>query len=373
MERSPLDDESSVSSTVAPSGLEEAVTAMMRAGRVPGLSLAVVDRQRLRYAGGFGWADLGARVPTAPRTAYLWFSMTKIVTATAAMGLVEAGRLDLNAPVADYVDYMKGPDPDRPTVGQLLTHTAGLFNPLPLRWVHPAEDEPPPVEESLRRLMARRRAHRYPAGRTARYSNVGYLALGQVIEAVTGTPVETWLRRAVLEPVGMTRTGFTYRPGAPAAVGYVCAPRAADPLLRRILPRGVSGPRSGPCLGLRPFYVDGPAFGGLVGDVVDAARFLRLHLAEGQIDGHRVLSPDTVRTMRTIDHPGKPFHHGIGWFRRPAAGSEEWVEHFGAGAGFWNVMRLYPDRGLGVVVMANSTTAYDFDPLFSLLTKATWS
>ncbi|WP_425552504.1 serine hydrolase domain-containing protein [Kocuria aegyptia] len=352
--------------------MDEAVAAMMRAGRVPGLSLAVIDHERLLYAGGFGVADLRDRVKATPRTVYLWFSMTKMVTATAVMGLVEAGRIGLDVPAADYVDFLAGPEPGHPTVDQLLTHTAGLSNPLPLRWVHAAQDEPPSAEDMLRSLTRRRRAYRYPAGGTARYSNVGYLALGQIIEAVTGTSMETYVRQAVLEPVGMAGTGFAYPPGVPAAVGYVRAPRVADPVLRRMLPRGVAGPRTGPFLGLRPFYVDGPAYGGLVGDVVDAARFLRMHLADGQIDGRRVLSADTTRAMRVVEHPGKPFHHGIGW-SRPGPGAQEWVEHFGAGAGFWNVMRLYPDRDLGIVVMANSTTSYDFDPVFSLLARATWS
>ncbi|MFI7581475.1 serine hydrolase [Kocuria kalidii] len=372
MDSSVFDEASSRSPAASPAGLDEAVAAMMRIGRIPGVSLAVVDHERLLHAGGYGVADLGARVRATPRTAYLWFSMTKIVTATAVMRLVESGHIGLDAPAADYVDYLTGPEPGLPTVGQLLTHTAGLSNPLPLRWVHAAQDEPPPVEDMLRSLMRRRRAYRYAAGGTARYSNVGYLALGQIIEAVTGTSVETYVRQAVLEPVGMTGTGFAYQPGAPAAVGYVRAPRVADPVLRRMLPRDVAGSRTGPCLGLRPFYVDGPAYGGLVGDVVDAARFLRMHLADGQIDGRRILSADTTRAMRVIGHPGKPFHHGIGWFRRPGPGAQEWVEHFGAGAGFWNVMRLYPDRDLGIVVMTNSTTGYDFDPVFSLLTKATW-
>jgi hypothetical protein len=49
------------------------------------------------------------------------------------------------------------------------------------------------------------------------------------------------------------------------------------------------------------------------------------------------------------------------------------VEHFGTGAGFWNLMRLYPDRGRGVVIMTNSTTSYDFEPLLALLAGASWS
>ena len=119
--------------------------------------------------------------------------------------------------------------------------------------------------------------------------------------------------------------------------------------------------------------MDGPAYGGLVGHVLDAGRFLRMHLGDGQLDGHRVLAPQTARGMRTIDQPGKPFDHGTGWFRRPTTDPDRWVEHFGTGAGFWNVMRLYPDRGLGIVVMTNSTAGYDFEPLFALLAGASWS
>jgi hypothetical protein len=77
--------------------------------------------------------------------------------------------------------------------------------------------------------------------------------------------------------------------------------------------------------------------------------------------------------MRTVEHPGEPFDHGIGWFRRPSKAPGQRVEHFGASAGFWNVMRLYPDRGLGVVVLSDSTTTYDFEPLFALLADAPWS
>ena len=131
--------------------------------------------------------------------------------------------------------------------------------------------------------------------------------------------------------------------------------------------------RQGPYRALNPFYVDGPAYGGLVGDVLDASRFLRMHLCDGELDGHRILAPQTARRMRTIDQVGKPFDHGTGWFVRPTSTQQQWVEHFGTGVGFWNVMRLYPDRGIGVVVMSNSTTTYDFEPLFALLAGATWS
>ena len=355
-----------------PRGATAAITTMMRRGSVPGLSLAVVNRDRVLLAAGYGLADRSAYRPATASTSYLWFSMSKIVTATAAIRLVDEGRLDLSAPADEYVDYLRAPGRTTPNVGQLLNHTAGFGNPMPIRWVHPAGADPPDPEALLRRLLGGRRAYRHPAGQRARYSNVGYLAAGQVIAAASGVPFETYVHQSVLRPVGMEHTGVRYPDGANKATGYVKASRMVDPVLRGLLPRGVAGDRHGPYLSLNLFYVDGPAYGGLVGDVLDAGRFLRMHLRDGELDGTRVLSPASARSMRTIDQAGTPFDHGTGWFRRPTKSPGQWVEHFGAGAGFWNVMRLYPGRGLGIVVMSNSTSMYDFEPLFALLASASW-
>ena len=356
-----------------PSGTTTAVKTMMRKGGVPGVSLAVVSRNTVLLAGGWGLADRSANRSASASTAYLWFSMTKIVTATAALRLADEGRIDLDAPVGEYVDYLQAPGNRQPTVRQLLTHTAGLGNPLLIRWAHHAAAKGPEPEALLRRVIERGRAYRYPVGKSARYSNVGYLALGQVITTAARMPFEAYVEQSVLRPIGMDHTGFTYSTAADRATGYVKAPKIADPLLRRLLPHGVAGNRHGPYLALNPFYVDGPAYGGLVGDIIDAGRFLRMHLGDGEIDRHQVLDPRTARTMRNIAHPGKPFNHGTGWFRRPTKCPGSWVEHYGSGAGFWNVMRLYPDHGLGVVIMTNSTTTYDFEPVLALLAGASWS
>lgn len=353
-----------------PAGLRDAVDTLMREGHVPGLSLAVVDRDRELLAGGFGAASLGGAVPATSMTAYLWFSMSKIVTATAALRLADDGVLDLDAPLHEYVEFLRAPGQRQPTTRQLLNHTSGLRNPMPVRWVHPAGSQGQDAEALLHRLMSRRRAYRYPVGESARYSNVGYLAAGHVMSVASGEPFEGYVQRAVLDPAGMSRTGFRYRSEAVAATGYVRAPALTHPLLRAVLPNGIVGPRYDGYLSLNRFFVDGPAYGGLVGDVHDAGRFLQLHLNDGQIDGRRITTAESARAMRVLDQSGKPFDHGIGWFRRPSTRPGDWVEHFGAGAGFWNVMRLYPERGIGIVVMTNSTTTYDFEPLFALLTDA---
>jgi CubicO group peptidase (beta-lactamase class C family) len=141
------------------------------------------------------------------------------------------------------------------------------------------------------------------------------------------------------------------------------------PILRYVLPAPVLGPRHGRHVSLRPFLVDGAGYGGLVGDVVDVARLLRLHLGGGAIDGQRVLSEASTRAMRQIVARGRHFDHAIGWFRRHAHGQQDYVEHFGAGVGFWNVMRIYPTRGIGVALMSNGTSALRFGDLMTRLAE----
>lgn len=352
-------------STPLPEAAREAVITAMARSRIPGLALAVVDRDRIRHVAAFGVADLASDAPVTPTTAFMWFSMSKIVTATATMRLVDDGLLDLDAPITDYVPEARSRWVT-PRVRQLLDHTSGLGNPLPLRWVHPASGPAPDPADLSRNQLSRRRAFRRPPGESARYTNLGYLALGQVVEAASGRRFEDYVRTAVLDPAGMAGTGYRYTDG-PRAVGYVRAPAALTPLLRRMVPLGVGGARVAGRLALEPFYVDGPAYGGLVGDVLGAARFLRLHLGDGAIDGRRVLREDTARAMRAIDQPGAPFDHGLGWFRMPGPAPHPYVQHLGGGAGFRNVMRLYPRDGVGVVVMANTTGAYDTDPLLDHL------
>jgi CubicO group peptidase (beta-lactamase class C family) len=123
-------------------------------------SLATTGCYTLR---GYGFADLATYRTATPRTAYLWFSMSKIATATMAMAAAEAGQLDLDAPVREYVPgYPAGPVPIQPTVRQLLNHTAGTANPLPIRWVRRAGSPPPDPQEFLDRILARHGRPKYP-------------------------------------------------------------------------------------------------------------------------------------------------------------------------------------------------------------------
>jgi CubicO group peptidase (beta-lactamase class C family) len=354
-----------------PASLRDTVTALMARHHVPGLSLAVTDPQGLLFADDFGFRDLADHRPVTPDTRFLWFSMSKIATATAAMRLVDSGQLHLDARVDSLVPEYRSGSGTPPVIHQLMSHTAGAPNPLPLRWVLPGHRTDEDAEAFAATVLERHGRPKRPAGGPARYSNIGYLVLAQAIERVSGQRFGDFVRRAVLEPAGMSATGYD-APAADTATGYVRLPRPLGSLLRAALPAGIVGERHGDQIALRPFRVAGAGYGGLIGTAVDAARLLRLHLADGEIDGNRVLAPKTARSMRQIRTPGTPFDFGLGWFR-PAADRDAtppFVEHWGTGAGFWNAMRLYPDLGLGIVVMANTTRPYDHSALMSAVIES---
>jgi len=342
----------------------DAILRRLTEHKVPGLSVIVVQGDRVLVEDAVGLADIARRQPVTLDTVYLWFSMTKIVTATAALQLAERGRLRLDDRVADYLPEFPTPRKDWPAVEikHLLNHSSGLVNPIPVRWVHPAGKPGVDPHRFTLELLGRYSKLRFPAGSKASYSNLGYIALGEVITGAAGQRYEDYVSENILRPLGMTRTDFAYRPdmSADAATGYQSRLNPLTPLFRRMLPSGIVGGNQGRFLAFHPFCVDGPAYGGLIGSVRDAARFTVAHLNQGQLRDTSLLSPESVRQMQTITARGRKLDVGLGWFRRHSdrKSDENYVEHLGGGGGFFNMMRIYPERKLGVIVMGNATS-YD--------------
>jgi len=334
---------------------------------VPGVALVIVGPEGVRARAGVGQADLPARTPMGPDLAAPWFSMTKIATATTAIVLSERGQLDLDAPVGAVApatrELLPREQADRITPRHLLQHAAGIANPIPVKWIHPVDVDGPDPETFLTELLHKHPKLHFEPGSRSSYSNLGTLLLGSAIAHVTGDAFPAVMGREILTPLGMHASGFTYPDEVPAATGY--HPRWSP--MRAMLPRWVTGEASGSWIGFRRFLLDGSAYGGLVGTADDAARFLRMHLCDGELEGARIISAEAARGMREITLQGKRFDLGLGWFR-PADRREAdppFVEHLGGGAGFFNVMRLYPTEGVGAIVMGNATK-YDVDAVAAL-------
>jgi CubicO group peptidase (beta-lactamase class C family) len=345
--------------------LENAVRAQI--GRVvPGLSVLVTDANETLREAGFGLADRGSGAAMTSSTVCNWFSMTKLVTATAAVQLADRGALDLDAPVERYYEPFAAMHPEararKVTTRHLLSHSAGVANPLPLRWVHLATEDGPPRQQFVESLLAKHRRLRFDPGRRAAYTNVGYLVVGEVIERVAGQPFEDYVRSNILVPLGMTSTDFVAADPARWATPYQRRHTMLSALLPLLIPRKIIGSKDDRFVALRQFYVDGAAYGGLIGPATDVLRFARAHVRGGELDGDRILSEEHCREMQRIISHGRRLEVGLGWFRRGATPQDDFVEHLGGGAGFWNCLRVYPERGIGVVLMGNATS-YDHDTI----------
>ena len=346
-------------------------TAGERRNQSPGLVVAtVVARAReaeivVEQAGVAALADGRA---VGPETAFMWFSITKLFTATAIMQLHERGRLDIDAPVRDLLGDEFAIADHRyrlVTARDLLSHSSGLGNPPVWSRAHPAGTARASLADQLAQLLADHGPRlRYPPGQDQRYSNLGYLVLGRMIEVADGRDYQTYVREEILDVLGMTRTGFDWAPLLDdAAIGHsrkgwfytTLAKSVADPA---VFDEPLPGWET-----TVPFEVEGSPYGGLIGTAGDLARFLAAHLDQGVWDGRRILSPASVKAMQTVqrDHRGHPLDFGLGWHTQLIDG-ERYFNHMGKGGGFRPEVRIWPSRRYAVVILTNRTR-YDPRPL----------
>jgi len=246
-----------------------------------------------------------------------------------------------------------------------------LANPIPIGWVRAAEAPAEDLHAFTARLLKKHSRLRGEPGERASYSNLGYLVLGEVIRAASGASYVDYVHAQILEPLGMTTTDFIYRADVTtrAATGYHPRFNIATPVLRRMTPAGIFDHRVGKFWALSRFCVQGAPYGGLIGTVTDAARFLGLHLDPRAHPD--VLSEDAVLAMQQRTARGRKLDVGLGWYRRrsdPPNARHYW-EHLGGGGGFFNTMRLYPELKLGVVAMGNATN-WDHRTLVSAAIQA---
>jgi len=263
-----------------PDGLDDVdrlVEAAVAERTFPGAVLAIGRRGALVRFRAFGcqtYEPEATEVRTD--TIYDLASLTKVVvTTTVAMVLVDGGRLDLDAPASSIVPGFRGGGKDDVRVRQLLTHSGGLL------WWAPLFEELRGRAAFLERILEMDLD--YPPGTKSVYSDLGLILLDEVLERSAGAPIEEVARRRLLEPLGMRDTQYL----PPVDLRPRIAPTERDPWRGRVL-RGEVHDRN-------TFALEGVApHAGLFGTAGDLARFAQMLLNGGTLDGHRIVSEDTV-------------------------------------------------------------------------------
>jgi CubicO group peptidase (beta-lactamase class C family) len=353
------------------SEFENYVNKVVESGAPPGMSFAVIRNDSIIYCKGFGWADEPRNIQATSNTVYHWWSCTKIATAIAILQLQEQGKLSLGDPVIRYLPFFRveyPADTSREiTIFNLLNHTSGLQDPSGvtlLGWIH--HDGEPSVNQTelIKRVLPEYSRLGFEPGDHAEYANLGYMVLGAIIEKITGMTYEDYVRDNILLPLGMTRSDFLYTESMKPdeAAGAHRTFHLWTPMLFCIAGSYVRE-IDWNHLWMERVYTDQTPSTALIGSVTDAARLVAAYLNGGVLNGHRILSQQSIAQM-TYEGQIRAEHEDSLDYRRQGlcwqifGKSGRWViTHDGGGPGFSTKIQLYPDEHLGFVLFTNDATS----------------
>ncbi|MDX1910737.1 MAG: serine hydrolase domain-containing protein [Saprospiraceae bacterium] len=331
--------------------LRAALERQINERKTPGLYYAAFNTRSILFEHACGQADLANQQPVVPHSAFYAFSMTKLFTATAVMQLDAAGKLRLTDPLKQWMPEI--PCHDSVQIRHLLTHTAGIPNPLPIRWIHTVEEHPDFDEKNFFDPLIKGLIHpQKRAGARFAYSNLGYVLLGRVIEKASGMPYEMYVRQFILRVADADNDlGFERMNHWRIARGYHKKLSLSYWLLgwlldkQRFMAETTDGWRS-----FKPVYVNGAAYGGLIGRPAGFIKF-----AQDLLRPDGCLLPQKSREAMFQENRlenGKASGMCLGWFTGKLH-DHRYVTHAGGGGGFYCELRLYPELGRGSLLMTN--------------------
>jgi len=298
---------------------------------IPGAVIQIKKDNRVIYKQAYGYAqkyDYNHQVLNPPdsmtvNSLFDIASLTKVIgTTTSIMILVDRGLLKIEDPVYKYIKAFYTPDKKAITIRHLLTHTAGLYEWYPLYYRASNKTESYKVIEELP-LM-------FPVGSQRKYSDLGFVLLGEIIETISGLPLEKFMKQNIFAPLGMDKT--TYNPLQSGNFKKIAASSHGNPYEKRMVydstlgfkikeidPSKWNGWRS---YTLKGEVNDGNAWyankgisgaAGLFSTVDDLQRLVDMLLNKGRLDSHQFISEKTIQLFLTKDK----FSNGLGWMMDP--------------------------------------------------------
>lgn len=318
-----------------------------------GLQYVVVNHNDVLVNHAAGFSDIQRRIAVNPQTTMVAFSMTKTLTAIAVLQLVDAQRVRLNDQVSRYVTH---PYDQKITIKQLLDHTAGIPNPLPLSWIHSTGEHANFNESAaLNKVLSENGNQKYVPGERYFYSNIGYWLLGRVVEKVTGEKYEQYVTRNTFQPLKIKpeELGFEIANAENHAHGYLEKYSLMNAAKGFLLDDWVWQEYEGGWLRINDVYLNGPAFGGAIGSASAFGRILQDLLSEHSV----LLSAASIKLHfeQSENNAHEQIEMTLGWHLKEVSGIKYFYKE-GGGAGFHSEMRIYPSKGIGSVVMVNQTS-----------------
>ena len=324
--------------------------ALLDITKSPGAAYLVIDHQQILTETYAGATDLATGSLVDQRTTFNAFSVTKTVTAAAALKLCEQNKILLSDPINPTLDEFHFRYPF--TLQHLISHQAGFADPIPISWIHLAdEDADFDFKKFIAQTIDRHSRLMNRPGAKFRYSSVGYLMLSQIIEKISGMPYDQYVLQFVMPVLSdPERLSYSIEDKGHHAVGYHPRYAISNLLLSIYLDKKkfVVG-YQGKWMSFKNFYVNGKAYGGLIGNVRGLGRYLQSYL-KNTLFSHQEME----QRMFTVQNGSMC----LGWFSG-ILNEERYFCHAGGGGGYYCEIPIYPEIQLATAMMRNKSSFSD--------------
>jgi CubicO group peptidase (beta-lactamase class C family) len=306
-------------------------------GDIAGATVLVMKDGNIVFQKGYGFADVKSKKPVDPaNTMFRIASISKLFTWVSVMQLVEQNKLDIDTDVNRYLDFQIRPAFSKPiTLRNLMTHSSGFEEVLNDIIVLNAKDKP-----ALRDYLVANQPRRlFPPGQVTAYSNYGVALASYIVQRASGEPFEQYVQEHIFTPLKMTHSSF-YQP----------LPKALEPFVSE----GYRDNTTKPPVGFEFVGATGP--GGLSTTASDMGRFGQALLNGGQLDGARILKPETLAQMWSPQYQASPQlpPQCMGFYQDWRNGLR-WIGHEGDLIAFHSLFFIEPTQKLIVFVSYNSS------------------
>jgi len=323
---------------------------LIKKGELPGIQYMVMNRTKVLFEYYGGLQDIKNNIPVTPSTTFMLNSSTKTVTAAAILQLVEKGDIQLDSILNSY--YPANPYGNEVTVRHLLTHTSGIADPPLINWFHAAEDHAHFDEDAALLKILKKSKRKSRSGEKYRYSNIGYWLLGKIIEKVTTMSYPDYVRKHIIQPLSIPakQMDFVIPDLNLQAKEYQRKFSFLNLIIYVIGSNKIRETSDGSWSRYKFIYHNGYAYGGLYANVLGVSRFLRDMLQEQPV----LFSPQTKQMFFKSEksNAGEPLAATLGW-RTGELARTPYFGKPGGGRGSSSNFRIYPDKGIATVFLAN--------------------
>lgn len=337
---------------------DEILTKQVNGHKTPCVHYLFFDKDSIIHRFHIGYADQGKHLTIDQNTAFRAFSLTKTVTALAIMQLFEKKKLNIEDPVIQYLtDFHYS---ENITIRQLLAHTSGMPNPIPLSWVH-LEEEHQTFDrvEFFNQIFKKFKKTKSFPNENFLYSNLGYIVLGLIIEKVSGQTYEDYIRDNIIQRIGIDsgELRFEIQHKIPYAKGYQKRFSILNGILGFFMDKSKYMDKpEGKWKPFKNLYVNGTSYGGLIGSPDGFRKYVQELLKSDS-----PIISDKYKDLLFIENytnSNKATGMCLSWFRGELNG-QEYYTHAGGGGGYYCEIRIYRNLGMGSVIMFNRSGMTD--------------